>query len=150
MQIHRVMPALENGWIQNIIKIDSESISQSSPYLDIDFAARWSLPGLSKLSCGLIFDVRLSKLLHISIFKGIELNFAVMYVWCVNYFTNIFSPFIVVNNLKFTSPHVDNFCFGTIVVINKELTPRCVIVVIIWLPTSVFQKQLDMTILICI
>jgi hypothetical protein len=108
------------------------------------------LAGLSNLSSGLIFDMRLSKLLHAPIFKGIELNFAVMYVGCVNYFTNIFSPFLVVNNLKFTSPYVDNFYFGTIVVINKELTPGCVIDVIIWLFTSIFQKQLDKIILICI
>ena len=54
-----------------------------------------------------------------------------MYVGCVNYFTNIFSPFLVVNNLEFTSSYVYNFYFCTIVVINKELTPRCVIVVII-------------------
>jgi hypothetical protein len=85
-----------------------------------------SRSGLSNLSSCLIFGMWLSKLLHTPIFKAIELNFAVMYVGCVNYFANIFSPFLVVNNLEFTSSYVYNFYFGTIVVINKELTPRCV------------------------
>ena len=119
--------------MQNIIEFNIDSIYLSRSYLAIDFGSTivlaWS--GLSNLSSCLIFDMWLSKLLYTPIFKVIELNFAVMYVGCVNYFTNIFSPFLVVNNLEFTSPDVYDFYFCTIVVINKELTPRCVIVVII-------------------